>query len=191
MPRQVVVLHHLLGVTPGVRALAARLAALGIDVLVPDLFDGAVHADLATGGTALDAVGMDTVLARADAALADLGPGAVLVGLSLGAVPAQRTAQRRGDVTGVVLVGSCLPPDAFGPAWPPATAVRIHAAVDDPLFREEGDREAAEALVAAAPDAVLDLRPGSGHLLAEEGHPDHDPDVVATVVAEVAALLGR
>ncbi len=191
MRRRAVVLHHLLGVTSGVRALADRLAASGADVLVPDLFDGATHADLATGASALDALGMDTVLARAEEALADLGPGAVLVGLSLGAVVAQRMAQRRGDVTGVVLVGSCLPPDAFGPAWPPATAVRVHAAVDDPIFRDEGDRDAAEALVAAAPDAVLDLRPGSGHLLAEEGHPDHDPDVVAAVVAEVAALLGR
>lgn len=191
MTRQVVVLHHLLGVTGGVRALAERLAAPGVEVLAPDLFEGAVHGDLAAGAAALDALGLDVVLARADAALADLGPGAVLVGLSLGAVPAQRTAQRRGDVAGVVLVGSCVPPDAFGPTWPPATAVRVHAAVDDPLFRDEGDREAAEALVAAATDAVLDVRPGEGHLLAEEGHPDHDPDVVAAVVAEVTTLLGR
>jgi dienelactone hydrolase len=186
---EVVVLHHLLGLTTGVLALGAHLRALGAEVRTPDLFDGVVHDDLAAGAAHLEAVGMATLLARADVALGDLGAGAVLVGLSLGAVPGERAAQLRGDVAGVVLVGACLPPDAFAPGWPAATAIRIHAAVDDPLFRDEGDAEAAAALVAAASDATLRLHGGSGHLLVEDGHPDHDADASAAVVADVVALL--
>lgn len=190
--RQVVVLPHVLGVTEGVRRFTARLADAcpAAAVRVVDLFDGTVLPDLATGLDHLERTGMATVLARADAALGDLGPGAVLVGLSLGAVPAQRAAQARGDVAGVVLVGACLPPDAFAAGWPPRTAVRVHAAAGDPLFWDEGDREAAEALVVAAEEATLRLHPGDGHLLVEEGHPDHDAAVTAAVVADVVALLG-
>ena len=187
---EVVVLHHLLGVTPGVRAFADRVRALGVGVRVPDLLDGVVHAGMSPAAAHLEALGMDVVVARAEAALADLAPGAVLVGLSLGAVPAQRTAQLRGDCAGVVLVGACLPPDAFGPVWPSGTPVRVHAAVDDPVFRDEGDRDAAEALVAAVPGARLRLHPGSGHLLTEEGSPDLDDAVVAAVLDDVAELLG-
>jgi dienelactone hydrolase len=187
---EVVVLHHLLGVTPGVRAFADRVRALGVGVRVPDLLDGVVHAGMAPAAAHLEALGIDVVVARAEAALADLAPGAVLVGLSLGAVPAQRTAQLRGDCAGAVLVGACLPPDAFGPAWPAGTPVRVHAAVDDPVFRDEGDRDAAEALVAAVPGARLRLHPGSGHLLTEEGSPDLDDAVVAAVLDDVAELLG-
>ncbi len=183
-------LHHLLGVTPGVRAFADRVRALGVGVRVPDLLDGVVHAGMAPAAAHLEALGMDVVVARAEAALADLAPGAVLVGLSLGAVPAQRTAQLRGDCAGVVLVGACLPSDAFGPVWPSGTPVRVHAAVDDPVFRDEGDRDAAEALVAAVPGARLRLHPGSGHLLTEEGSPDLDDAVVAAVLDDVAELLG-
>ena len=184
------VVHHLLGRTPGVLRFAERIAALGVGVHVPDLFDGAIHADLSAGVAHLEAPGMDALIARADEALADLRPGAVLVGLSLGAVAAQRTAQQRGDVRGVVLVGSCLPPDAFAAAWPAATAVGVHAATDDSKFHAEGDAEAADALVAAADDAVLRLHPGAGHLLVEAGHPDHDPAVEASVLADMAELLG-
>ena len=183
-------LHHLLGVTRGVRAFADRVRALGVGVRVPDLLDGVVHAGTAPAAAHLEALGMDAVVARAEAALADLAPDAVLIGLSLGAVPAQRTAQLRGDCAGVVLVGACLPPDAFGPAWPAGTPVRVHAAIDDPVFRDEGDRDAAEALVAAVPVARLRLHPGSGHLLTEEGSPDLDDAVVAAVLDDVAELLG-
>ena len=187
--REVVVLHHLLGVTDGVRAFAARAGALGVEVRVPDLLDGVVHADMASAVAHLELLGMDAVVARAGVALADLAPGAVLVGLSLGAVPAQRTAQLRGDCAGVVLVGACLPSDAFGPAWPSGTPVRVHAAADDPVFRDEGDRAAAEALVAEVPDAALRLHPGSGHLLTEEGSPDHDAVAVAAVLRDVDELV--
>ena len=187
--REVVVLHHLLGVTDGVRALVEHIRHLGADVRVPDLLDGVIHADMTSAAAHLERLGMDAVVARAEAALTDLGPGAVLVGLSLGAVPAQRTAQLRGDCAGVVLVGACLPPDAFGAVWPPGTPVRIHAAADDPVFRDEGDRDAAEAFVTAAPDVRLRLHPGAGHLLTEEGSPDLDPEATAEILADVAALL--
>ena len=186
----VVVLHHVLGLTPDVVALAEHVRALGADVRVPDLFGGVVHADLAAGAAHLERSGMDTVLDRAAASLGDLGPGSVLLGLSLGAVPAQRTAQLRGDCAGVVLVGACLPPDAFAAVWPARTRVRVHASAADALFREEGDLEAAERLVAAAPDATLRLHPGGGHLLTAVGHPDHDATATAAVLADVAALLG-
>ena len=45
----IVLYHHVLGLTPGVRALADALATAGRTVLTPDLFDGRTFASIDAG----------------------------------------------------------------------------------------------------------------------------------------------
>ncbi|WP_219927152.1 hypothetical protein [Prauserella shujinwangii] len=61
---EVLLFHHALGLTPGVRAFADRLRAEGHVVHTPDLFDGQVFAELAEGVDFAERLGLDTVLDR-------------------------------------------------------------------------------------------------------------------------------
>ncbi|MEV1291074.1 dienelactone hydrolase family protein [Pseudonocardia sp. NPDC049635] len=184
----VVVLHHALGRTPGVRGFAADLAAAGHTVTVPDLFDGRTFDTVQAGVEHVRSIGFPALVERAAAAVADLPPEQVYLGFSLGVVAAQRLAQTRPGARGAVLCHACLPSSEFG-GWPPGVPVQVHAAEHDPWFTGDGDAEAARALVAEAPDAVLALYPGDGHLFAEPASPDHDPVAAALLLRRVLAFL--
>lgn len=186
----VVVLHHALGRTPGVQAFAAELAGAGHLVTVPDLFGGRTFDRLEDGVAHAQSIGFGALAERALAAVADLPPEQVYLGFSLGVVPAQRLAQTRAGARGAVLCHACLPPGGFG-GWPPGVPVRVHATEHDPFFVGDGDAQAARALVAEAPDAVLQLYPGDGHLFAEPASPDHDPAAAAVLLCRVLEFLAE
>jgi len=185
----VVVLHHALGLTEGVRAFADRLRGPGRDVLIPDLFDGRTFATLEEGVAHAEALGMSELVARGFAAIPP-GPAPLLaVGISLGVLPAQAIAQQRSGVLGAVLVSACLPHRSFGERWPRGVAVHVHASEGDPWFDEGGDREAAEELVAVSADARLRLHPGAAHLFVDASLPGFDAGATDAVVASVEAVL--
>jgi dienelactone hydrolase len=61
----------------------------------------------------------------------------------------------------------------------------------DPYFVDEGDLEAARALVESTEEAELFLYPGDEHLFADESLPSYDP-AAATLLRERALdFLGR
>jgi dienelactone hydrolase len=185
----VVVLHHALGLTEGVRAFAEGLRAPGRDVLTPDLFDGRTFATIEDGVAHAEALGMSELIARGFAAIPP-GPAPLLaVGISLGVLPAQAIAQQRSGMLGAVLVSACLPHRSFDERWPRGVAVHVHACEGDPWFAEGGDREAAEELVAVSGDARLQLHPGDAHLFVDASLPDFDADATDAVVASVEAML--
>ncbi|BBG02471.1 MULTISPECIES: dienelactone hydrolase family protein [Pseudonocardia] len=184
----IVVLHHALGRTPGVRGFAAELTAAGHTVTVPDLFDGRTFDTVEAGVAHAQSIGFPTVVERAALAVAGLPPEQVYLGFSLGVVPAQQLAQTRAGARGAVLCHACIPPSEFG-GWPPGVPVRVHAAEHDPYFTGDGDAAAARALVAEVPDAQLALYPGDGHLFAEPASPDHDPAAAAVLRVRVLQFL--
>ncbi|PFG38178.1 dienelactone hydrolase [Georgenia soli] len=188
----VVVFHHALGLTDGVRAFARTLEDAGHTVHLPDLYDGRVFESLDEGvefgaGT----LGMEEIVARGRAAAADLPTEVAYVGFSLGVVPAQQLAQTRDGAVAAVLAHSCLPPDAFADAWPGGVPVQIHGMDADPYFAGEGDIDAARALVASTEDAELFVYPGDGHLFTDPSAPDHDPAAAKLFTERVLALLDR
>ena len=87
-----ILFHYVLGLDDRRARLADDLRAAGHRVTVPDLYDGATFADLAAGAHA-EALGMDTIIERGEAAAAGLPDRAAYGGLSLGALPAQKLAQ--------------------------------------------------------------------------------------------------
>jgi dienelactone hydrolase len=175
----VLLFHHAQGLTPGVVEFAEALREGGHDVTTPDLYDGLTFDSLDEGVAHADAIGMDTVLERGRAAADGLPANLVYAGFSLGVMPAQFLAQTRPGAAGALLVHSCLPTSAFGGTWPEGVPVQIHGMDADPYFVDEGDLDAARALVASSPEAELFLYVGDKHLFADSSLPSYDP-VAAT-----------
>jgi dienelactone hydrolase len=191
---EVVLFHHVRGLTDGVRALADRLRAGGHTVHTPDLYDGALPESIEAGAAFANELG-DELDRRADRAVADLPEGLVYAGISSGVMHAQRMAQTRAGARGALLYEACVPITgdwAFGP-WPDGVAVQVHGMDHDPFFALEGDVDAARELVrTVGPElGALFTYPGGGHLFTDSALPSHDPDATALVVERSLALLER
>ena len=69
--------------------------------------------------------------------------------------------------------------------------VQVHGMDADPFFADEGDLDAARALVASAPRAELFLYPGTEHLFADSSLPSHDEPATVLLVRRVLEFLDR
>ncbi len=92
---EVLLFHHVQGVTDGVGAFADDLRAAGHTVHVPDLFDGRRFDTIEDGMAFVRERGFETILERGVAEARGLTPALVYAGFSLGAAPAHRLAQTR------------------------------------------------------------------------------------------------
>src|SRR5262249_61579272 len=90
---EVVLFHHVQGLTDGVREFAEELRAGGHTVHTPDLFDGQIATRIEEGLGLTETIGENVLGERADRAVADLPKQLVYGGLSFGAASAQRLAQ--------------------------------------------------------------------------------------------------
>lgn len=191
----VVLFHHVQGLTDGVRAFADELSAGGHTVHTPDLFDGQVAASIDDGFAIMKSIGDDVVAERVERVLADLPGGLVYAGISWGVMSAQRLAQTRPDPRGALLYDSALPVSgewAIGP-WPAGVPVQIHGMDRDPFFALEGDIDAAREIVATvgAPTAELFVYPGDQHLFIDSSLASYDAGATALVLERSKAFLDR
>ncbi len=192
---EVVLFHHVQGLTDGVRAFAEQLRAGGHTVHTPDLFDGERPATIDDGVKYAQGIGDEALGARADQAVADLPNDVVYAGFSFGAGTAQRLAQTRSGARGALLYEACIPltgPWAFGP-WPGGVAVQIHGMDKDPFFALEGDIDAARELVEmVGPElAELFVYPGDQHLFSDSSLPSYDADAAALVIQRSRQFLDK
>lgn len=186
----VLLYHHVQGLTDGVRAFADELRRAGHTVHTPDLFDGRTFAVIEDGMAYARDAGFGALAERGVAVADDLAPGLVYAGFSFGVMPAQRLAQTRTGARGALLFSGCLPVSEFGAAWPAGVPVQIHAKDADPYFAEEdGDLGAARALVDSTDDAELFLYPGKEHLFADSSLPSYDEAATALLLERVLAFL--
>jgi dienelactone hydrolase len=192
---EVVLFHHVQGLTDGVRAFAEQLRADGHTVHTPDLFDGERAATIEDGIALTDRIGDQVLTERADRAVADLPKELVYGGFSFGAATAQRLAQTRPGARGALLYESCISITgewSFGP-WPDGVPVQIHGMDQDPFFALEGDIDAARELVqTVGPDlGELFIYPGDRHLFSDSSLPSYDADAAALVVQRSREFLNR
>ena len=192
---EVVLFHHLQGVTDGVRELADGLRAGGHTVHTPDLFDGERPGTLEEGMKLVKSLGDDELAARTDRALADLPDGLVYAGISFGVGIAQRLAQTRPGARGALLYEACFPITgewAFGP-WPDGVPVQIHGMDKDPFFGLEGDVDAAREIVEIVGSDLAELfvYPGDQHLFTDSSLPSYDADAAGLVVQRSRERLDR
>lgn len=184
---EIVLYHHVQGLTPGLRAFADELRAGGHTVHTPDLFDGKTFDSLDDGMAFARETGFDALVARGVAAADELGPDLVYGGISLGVMVAQQLAQTRAGARGALLLSGCLPTSEFG-EWPAGVPVQIHGKTGDAFFDE--DLAAARALAAATDDAELFLYDGEQHLFMDSSLPDYDPAATGLLRERVLAFLG-
>lgn len=186
---EVVLFHHALGLTPGVTAFADELRAAGHSVHTPDLFAGNTFATLEEGVAYAQQTGFGEVIERGTRAVDELPTNVVYAGFSIGVLTAQKLAQTRPGARGALLYYSCVPVTEFSPSWPDDVPVQVHGMDADPLFVDEGDLDAAKALVASAKDAELFLYPGDQHYFADRTLPSYDTDAAALLLDRTLRFL--
>ena len=192
---EVVLFHHVQGLTEGVRSLAQELRQGGHVVHTPDLFDGSRPGSIDEGVALTQRLGHDELGKRAGHAVADLPKDIVYAGVSFGASQAQRLAQTRLGARGALLYEGCVPISgewAFGP-WPDGVPVQIHGSEGDPFFALEGDIDAARELVeTVGPEmAELFVYPGDQHLFIDSSLSSYDLGAAALVVQRSRQFLDR
>lgn len=192
---EVVLFHHVLGLTDGVRGFAEGLRTGGHTVHTPDLFDGERPASIEDGLALIERIGDPAVGDRVDAAVADLPGDLVYAGFSFGVGAAQRLAQTRAGARGALLYEACYPITgewAFGP-WPDDVPVQVHGMDQDQFFALEGDIDAARELVGTVGPrlAQLYVYPGDRHLFLDSSLPSYDPHAAALVMQRSREFLDR
>jgi dienelactone hydrolase len=186
---EVVMYHHVQGLTPGIVAFADKLRDAGHTVHTPDLFDGRTFDDIDKGLAFVKELGFGEALLRGERAVDDLPAGLVFAGFSLGVVPAQKLAQTRPGARGALFFHSCLPVAEFGPTWPPGVPLQIHAMEGDSFFVDGGDLDAAQALLVVADESELFLYPGDQHLFTDSSLPVYDAEATGLLLKRVLAFL--
>ena len=184
---EVVLYHHVQGLTAGVQSFADELRQAGHIVHTPDLFDGRTFDTIDDGMAFARDAGFGALAERGVAAAEGLASDVVYAGFSFGVMPAQQLAQTRPGARGALLMYSCLPVSEFGGAWPEGVPVQVHGKESDEFFAE--DLEAARALVDSTDGAELFLYPGEQHLFADSSLPSYDPAAAALLTDRVRAFL--
>lgn len=188
---EVLLFHHAQGLTPGVVAFADEIRRAGHAVHTPDLFGGRTFPSIDEGMAHVREFGFGEILERGVRAADGLPAGLVYAGFSLGVVPAQKLAQTRPGARGALFCYSCVPVSEFGDAWPAGVPVQVHGMDADPFFVDEGDIDAARALVAGAEDGELFLYPGDQHLFADNSLPSYDAAAAALLTERALDLLRK
>ena len=184
---EVLLYHHIQGLTDGVRAFADDLRRTGHTVHTPDLFDGRTFGSIEEGfGFARDK-GFDAIRERGAAAADEFPPELVYAGFSFGVTIAQRLAQTRAGARGALLMYSCLPVAEFGDVWPVGVPVQIHGKEGDEFFDE--DLSAARELADSTAAAELFVYPGDQHLFADSSLDAYDADAAVLLMERVRSFL--
>lgn len=186
---EVVLYHHVQGLTDGVRAFGDELRQAGHAVHAPDLFDGRTFETIEEGMAFAREAGFGALVERGVAAAEGIGTDVVYAGFSFGVMPAQQLAQTRSGARGALFMSGCLPVSEFGDAWPEGVPVQVHGKEGDPFFEE--DLEAARALVETAEAGELFIYPGEQHLFADSSLSAYDPAATKALIERVLAFLER
>lgn len=186
---EVLLFHHAQGQTAGLFAFADELRRAGHTVHAPDLYGGRTFDSLDDGVAYAGEIGFGEIIERGVRAADGLPADLVYAGFSLGVLPAQKLVQTRAGARGALLFHACVPTSEFGSSWPADVPVQVHAMERDRLFVDEGDLDAARALVESAAHAELFLYYGDQHLFADAGLLSYDAKAAALLRQRVLEFL--
>jgi len=184
---EVLLFHHIQGLTDGVQSFADDLRQPGHTVHTPDLFDGRTFGTIEEGMAFAREAGFEALAERGVAAAGSVGAEVVYAGFSFGVMIAQQLAQTRAGARGALLMCGCLPVSEFGDAWPESVPAQVHGKEGDEFFLE--DIDAARALVESSTRAELFLYPGTEHLFADSSLPAYDRAATTLLTERVLAFL--
>ena len=174
----VMLFHHAQGLTEGVEAFADELRAAGHTVQTPDLYEGRTFPSLDAGVAFAQETGFGTIIERGAGAAE--GFDGTLIGISLGALPAQALAHQARQV---VLISGAIPLEEFGGSWPDGVPLQLHS--PDP----DEDLGIARELAATIPGAELFEYPGADHLFLDRSLAGYDEQAAALLTRRVLDFL--
>ena len=184
----IVLFHHIQGLTAGIEAFADELRAAGHTVHTPDSFEGRTFGSIDEGEAYCTEVGFAEIRDRGVRAVADLPQALVYGGFSLGCMAAQQLVQNRPGALAGLFYHGFADPSYFG-EWPAGVPMQIHAMDADPYFVGEGDLEPAQAFVDTHEEGELFLYPGEEHLFADSSLAAYDETATRLVLDRSLALL--
>lgn len=184
---EIVLFHHVCGLTDGVHAFAQSLRDAGHTVHTPDLFEGRTFSTVDDGMAFAESEGEDTFARRAAQVVAELPAGLVYGGMSMGAARAAESVLEGPGASGAFFLYGAIAPSWWGATWPAGVPSQAHVAEGDPLREPEAEEE----YVASVPGAELFIYPGTGHLFAERGQPGFDERSAALATERVLDFLSR
>ena len=191
---EIVLFHHVQGLTDGVKAFADLLRSGGNTVHTPDLFEGGLPGSIEDGVALARSIGDDTLNARASDAVADRGPGwCSPVSRWVPASPkvSRRPALGRGGRCSTRRV--CRSP-ASGPSVRGPTASRCRSTVWIKI-RSSGSRAIStrrgRSWRRSSRLAELFVYSGDRHLFTDSSLPSFDVDARDLVVERSLAFLDR
>lgn len=186
----IILFHHVQGLTDGVRRFADELRVAGYEVSTPDLFEGRTFDSIDAGLAHVEKTGFSEVLGMAEAAAGD-NPDVVYGGFSLGALVSHKLAQTRPGAAGALLYHhGDVAMTTFGKTWPTGVDFQIHVNQGDPFC----ELEVVQAFVEEArPNATgeLYLYPGDVHLFVDSSLPDYEAASASLVMQRTLDFLER
>jgi dienelactone hydrolase len=194
---EVVLVHSVLGLRPGVIAAADLLRSAGHTVHAPDCYDGEVFDDIEDGQRKEEALGYVEIARRARESVAGLPEGLVYAGFSMGVAYAEVLAASRPGALGAVLMHGAVPVEVLGEyfgveRWPEGVPVQVHYAAGDPWVKaEEEVAPLGDAVRGAGAVFEAHTYPGTGHLLADPDLPEYDRASSEEMWQRVLAFLDR
>jgi dienelactone hydrolase len=184
---ELVLFHHALGLTDGVRRFADLVREAGHVVHTPNLYEGEMFTDIPSGVAHAEAIGFRAVIDRGSAAVAGLPHNLVYGGFSLGVLPAQKLAQTRPGARGALLYHGGVPTSTFDSPWPAGVPLQLHVMADDAW----GDVDVVRSLRDEVNGAALFIYPGSAHLFADSSLPEYEPAAAVLLLRRTLEFLDR
>jgi dienelactone hydrolase len=182
---EILLFHHAGGLTEGVLSFAQTLRDAGHTVHTPDLFEGRNFGDVHDGVAYARSVGEASFAARAAEIVSSQPDDLVYGGMSMGAARAAEQVLTRPGARGAFFLYGAIAPSWWQATWPSGVPSQAHVTDGDEWREPEAETE----YLAQVPGAELFVYPGTGHLFAEPGHPDHDEEVARLATSRVLTFL--
>ena len=186
---EIVLFHHVRGLTEGVEFFAEQLRARGHRVDTPDYFEGRTFGTVDEGIAYARDVGFDVIRRRALETRAGMPVDVVYGGFSLGVMTAQSLLLTTPEARGGILMHGFAPLDELGLRWRDDVPVQMHAMDADPWVVEDGDLAAARAVGSVHGNLEVHTYPGSGHLFTDRSDADYDAEATALLLERIGGLL--
>lgn len=186
--------HAWWGLNDDVKAFADRLAAVGIHVLAPDMFRGAVTSEIEEAdrlSSTAEEGGVDAIaLAAIDRLVARTGAPTRIgtVGFSFGAAYAVWVGGRRDQVAASVAYYGSLTGASLARSRVPVLG---HFAEDDPYETDENVAAFEEGLREAGREVTIHRYPGTGHWFAEPSRDAYRPDAAELAFERTVTFLRK
>ena len=188
---ELLLFHHVQGLTGGVVAFASELRTAGHSVTVPDLYGGATFGTIEAGVEHAEALGFDAIVQAGVAVAQELPEHTVYAGFSLGALIAHKLAQTRPGAAGAFLYHhGDVPLEMFGDSWPAGVPLQMHINERDEFYEPDTVAAFVERAATSAP-AELFVYPGASHLFADSSLPGCEPESASLLMRRTLEFLAR